>query len=263
MNATCKIRDVMEKPYNTAMLYGVAALDLLAEEIYLLDAATLSIIHANRAAIEHTGYNAAELLWRNILDLKPDSSVQRLQEELLLLRDRSTSRRDYRLAQLRKDGSVYDTEESLHVFDNSDRAVLMLVVNDVTEHRQADQMMLGEWEHTAAILDAVGDPVIATDTSGIVTRLNRAAANLLGIPVCDAVGASLEKLTCFEYPRSRDRLENVIEMCLKDNKEIRLDLLTFSNHIDSRERMVNLSLAPIFSGEGKTLGCVLTLRNVV
>ena len=263
MNATCKIHDVMEKPYNTAMRHGVEALDLLTEEIYLLDAATFSIIHANKVAIEHTGYNTAELLWKSILDLKPDSSAEQFKAELLLLSDRSISQRYYSLAQLRKDGSTYDTEESLHVFDYSDRAVLMLVVNEVTERRQADDMMFGEWEHTNAILDAVGDPVIATDTSGIITRLNRAAANLIGIPVCDAVGASLDKLIHFEYPRSRDPLENVVELCLKDDKEIRLDLLTFSSLNDPRERMVNLSLTPIFSGKRKALGCVLTLRNVI
>lgn len=262
MNATCKIHDVMEKPYNTAMRYSVVALDLLPEEVYLLDSATFSIIHANRAAIKNTGYNAAELLWRNVFEIKPRASCERLKEELVLLSNRDITRRDYSLSQLRKDGTTYDTEESLHVFDNSDRAVLMLMIRDITERRQADEMMLSEWEQATAILDAVADPVIATDADGMIIRLNQAATKLIGLPVCDAVGAPLDTLIRFTYPRARETLGDVVEMCLKDSKEIRLDLLTFSTRNDSRERMVNLSLAPVFSGEDNAVSCVLTLRNV-
>ncbi|MDX1250670.1 MAG: PAS domain-containing protein [Gammaproteobacteria bacterium] len=185
-----------------------------------------------------------------------------MKEELLSLRDRNICRRDYSLMQMRKDGSTYDTEESLHVLDHGDRAVLMLVVNDVTERRQADEMMLGGWEHATAILDSVGDPVIATDTGGVIVRLNQAAANLIDIPVFDAVGAPLDKLIHFRYPRTGESLQGVVGMCLRNGQQTQHDLLTFSTGNNQTERMVNLTLAPVSCGEGSVLGCVVTFRDI-
>lgn len=262
MNATFKICDTMDSPYNPAARYSVAALDLLDDEVFLLDASTFSIVHANRAAIENTGYSAAELLWRNIFDIKPGASGERLKDELLSLREQNTYRRDYSLMQMRKDGSIYDTEESLHVLDHGDRAVIMLVVNDVTERRQADEMMLGGWEHATAILDSVGDPVIATDAGGVIVRVNHAAAELVGIPVFDAVGTALDELIRFRYPRTGEALQDMVGTCLRNGKQTQLDLLTFSTFNDKTERMVNLSLAPVSCGGGNVLGCVVTFRDI-
>jgi diguanylate cyclase (GGDEF)-like protein/PAS domain S-box-containing protein len=65
-----------------------------------------------------------------------------------------------------------------------------IILLDITERKRAEEAL----RFQAALLDAVGQAVIATDPSGVVIYWNRAAEDTYGWPAADAVGCKVVDL---------------------------------------------------------------------
>ncbi|MEE4010935.1 EAL domain-containing protein [Roseibium sp. FZY0029] len=107
-------------------------------EIYILDASTFQIEHANRCALTNLGYTLEELKSQKIgdIDLVYDPSTVRRHVALLLRghRDSLSAESVHR----RKDGSEYPVDLRVQILRDQDRDLLVAIANDVSERVQRE-----------------------------------------------------------------------------------------------------------------------------
>lgn len=112
------------------------------------------------------------------------------------------------------------------------------------------------------ILASIGDAVIASDTGGRVTFLNRVAEQLTGWPVANARGRPLADVFRIVHETSRRPLENPAAQAIQTGL-----IVGVANHPilisrDGTERPIDHSAAPIRDDSGAVSGAVLVFRDI-
>lgn len=133
---------------------------------------------------------------------------------------------------------------------------------DSAARRAAEKEVLREREHALVTLRSIGDAVIATDTEGLVTRMNAVAEQLTGWPQDEALGRSLEEVFNIIDAGTREKSVNPVARVLDTGKIVGLGNHTVLIARDGREYQVADSAAPILGQDGATLGVVLVFRDV-
>ena len=110
-------------------------------------------------------------------------------------------------------------------------------------------------------LSSIGDAVIATDRSGIITFMNPVAERLTGWQHAEALGKSLG--TVFQTANHGDRaLESPVTRALREGVVTRLAQQATLVHREGREYLIEDTAAPIRDEAGQTFGVILTFRDV-
>jgi PAS domain S-box-containing protein len=113
-----------------------------------------------------------------------------------------------------------------------------------------------------AVLNSIGDAVIATDAQGRVTFLNPVARNLTGWESNEAVGESLTDVFRIVTEDTHEPIENPVERVLRDDDVVGLANQTILIAKDGMERPIDDSGAPIKEKGGATTGVVLVFRDI-
>jgi len=117
-------------------------------------------------------------------------------------------------------------------------------------------------ESLAVTLHSIGDAVLATDTAGRITRMNRVAEKLTGWPFEEARGRPIAEVFRIVNEETREPGRIPVDDVLASG-EIR----ELANHTaliarDGTERAIADSAAPICNREGRITGVVLVFRDV-
>src|SRR6185295_1370475 len=110
-------------------------------------------------------------------------------------------------------------------------------------------------------LRAIGDAVIATDPTGVVTFMNPAAERLTSRREDHAVGRRLDEIFQVVDEQTQAPLRNPIELALEGGNVVRLHrgaVLT----TDAGERPIDGLASPIVDERVRLLGAVLVFRDV-
>jgi PAS domain S-box-containing protein len=111
-------------------------------------------------------------------------------------------------------------------------------------------------------MSSIPEGVIATDAAGRVTFVNQAAAQLLQVAPAVVQGASLQSV--FEAAtdaKDREPVANLINSILRGASRIDIAASLASPPDSDREAVMELSGAPIRSGDGTMCGAVVTFRD--
>lgn len=111
-------------------------------------------------------------------------------------------------------------------------------------------------------LASIGDAVLATDTRGCVTYLNRVAESLTGWTLKDAAGRPLDEVFRIVNEKTRLPVENPVTRALREGVTVGLANHTVLISRDGTERPIDDSAAPIKDDAGRVSGCVLVFRDV-
>src|SRR5262249_28895866 len=106
--------------------------------MWVFDVETLRFVAVNDAAVRHYGYSRAEFGSLTIADIRPKEDVSQLREHLEH-RDPPGAVTEWR--HRKKDGSIIHVEVQAHDFDFEDRSVRLVLANDVTERRRAQEAL--------------------------------------------------------------------------------------------------------------------------
>lgn len=117
-------------------------------------------------------------------------------------------------------------------------------------------------ETLAATLASIGDGVIATDTAGRVTLLNRVAEELTGSSLAEASGRPLVDVFRIVNEDTRAEVGNPALRALKEGMIVGLANHTVLLSKRGEERPIDDSAAPIRDRQGKTFGAVLVFRDI-
>ncbi len=113
-----------------------------------------------------------------------------------------------------------------------------------------------------ASLVSIGDAVIATDSAGRVTFMNRVAQDLTGWADADAKGVSLEEVFRIVNEDTHQPVENPALRVSKEGHVVGLANHTVLIAKDGTERPIDDSAAPIRDERGRVIGCVLIFRDI-
>jgi PAS domain S-box-containing protein len=136
------------------------------------------------------------------------------------------------------------------------------LVLDVTGRKQAEDALAAEKERLAVTLRSIGDGVIATDTEGRVSIINKHAEDLTGWRQGDALGQPLPTVFSVVHQRTRQTYRNPVSQVLAAGEIVDLPDQSILVSRNGTERMIAASAAPIRDQESKIIGSVLVFRDI-
>ncbi|WP_298821075.1 PAS domain S-box protein [Chloroflexus sp.] len=177
-------RDVTAQVESAAHLARYELLSQHARDIVLfVRASDGKILEANRAAEIAYGYSRAELCARAIHDLRAPETRANVYEQMA---QANTQGILFETWHLRRDGSKFPVEVSSTGADIEGERVLLSVIRDISERRQAQ----AEIEQLRVALNATAQAIVITDLNGVIEWVNPAFTTLTGYTAAEAVGQS-------------------------------------------------------------------------
>jgi PAS domain S-box-containing protein len=133
---------------------------------------------------------------------------------------------------------------------------------DITERKKAEEELYRTREWLRVTLSSIGDAVITTDTSGMVTFLNPVAEALTGWQVDMASGQPVQSVFRIVNEETRAPGENIVARVLNEGVIVNLANHTALITRDGREIPIEDSAAPIEDSAGNIIGVVLVFHDV-
>lgn len=112
-----------------------------------------------------------------------------------------------------------------------------------------------------AMLDFVGDAVLATDTNAHVTYMNRAAEALTGFSRQEAVGRPLEDIFKVIDVTTRAIRANVAQRVLETGRPVALHNDAYLKTRDGREMAIEDAATPLHNAKGQVVGAVIKFHD--
>ncbi len=171
---------------------------------------------------------------------------------------------EYEVEKVRNDGTPIPCIMSATPFRSPDGELIGIVEDfkDITERKQAEEILAAERERLAVTLLSIGDGVITTDREGRVVLMNRVAQELTGWTLEESIGKPLDTVFHIINEITRERCENPVEKVLHSGGIVGLANHTALIAKDGTERVIADSGAPIREKESKIIGVVLVFRDV-
>jgi PAS domain S-box-containing protein len=157
--------------------------------MWVFDNLTLQFLQVNDAALGHYGYERLEFLQMSASDLHPPEEVPKMTASF---RDsNSGERHPAQWRHRKKDGSMIDVEMLLHTIEYSGQAASLVVAQDITERKKAEE---GK-QKFFTLVEYSRDFIAVADLQDNVEYINPAGRAMLGI----AEGESLKGTHSLDY----------------------------------------------------------------
>jgi PAS domain S-box-containing protein len=149
------------------------------------------ILEANRAALSAYGYSHEELLARTVYDLRADEAPAQALDQMIAAETRGLL---FETIHRRKDGSTFPVEVSSQGAVIDDSRMLISVVRDVTERKQAEQILRDVQERLRTLAEATFEGICISEEA-IIRDCNDQFARMLGYERNELLGRPIAELT--------------------------------------------------------------------
>lgn len=136
---------------------------------WVFDLESCQFLEVNNAAINHYGYSREEFLTMNIMDLRSPEDTESLQEALETIKTRESNTAEGR--HWLKDGTIIDVHLSWHNLDYDNRSAVLVVAQDITESKRANEE-LRQAKEAAEIANKAKSEFLANMSHEIRTPMN-------------------------------------------------------------------------------------------
>lgn len=160
------------------------------------------------------------------------------------------------------DGTPFDVEISLNLFQSSDQKLIQAMVRNITERKLFEKKIQESNEELTITLKSIGDAVIVADYEGLITYLNPVAESLTGWNLTNAIGQPLNQVFNIINAVTKKPAENPFFKVIDSGKIVGLANHTILLSKDGREYQIADSAAPLLDSEDKIRGAVLVFRDV-
>ncbi|MBN2263606.1 MAG: PAS domain-containing protein, partial [Prolixibacteraceae bacterium] len=126
----------------------------------------------------------------------------------------------------------------------------------------AQNETLASREELSITLMSIGDGVIATDTSGNITRMNPVAELLTGFTVEEAKGKHLEKVFHIINSETGEPVDCPFKKVIQTGETVDLSNHTLLISRNGKQYHIADSAAPIINKEGQIIGVILVFSDV-
>ncbi len=215
----------------------------------------------NKGAEELYGYSQKEAVGQVTHDLlKTIHSEPRIQIEAKLQERKFW---EGELKHRTSDGREVIVSARLQLVRGADGVERVLETNrDITDRMQAEQEIYRQREWLRVTLTSIGDAVIATDASGLVTFINPVAETLTARQSEEAVGLPVQKVFRIINEQTREPAVDIVGQVLREGSIVALANHTALVAPDGREISIEDSAAPIKDSDGNISGAVLVFHDV-
>lgn len=177
--------------------------------MWVYDTETLAFLMVNDAAVEHYGYSREEFRNMTIKDIRPQEAPPSLFDNLA--KNHSELEKSAGWKHRKKDGILIDVEITSHALQLEDKAARLVLVNDVTKRRKAEEYI----RYQANLLEHVSDAIIGTDMNSTITSWNPAAEAIYGLQAEQVIGRTIRDVLKTEYNNNMTR-EQVVQQFLEE-----------------------------------------------
>jgi diguanylate cyclase (GGDEF)-like protein/PAS domain S-box-containing protein len=224
--------------------------------IYVCDLETNRVLFANRLAREQLRVQEGQFCCEQVQDFVHVCGCR--SNELLLSNPDQVIHTDWYNPNVER---WY--ERHLQVVDlDGGRLGRLEITFDVTKQIHVASNGFHQGAYARLILESIGDAVIATDNSGIVTMMNPPAERLTGWDSASAVGKELTEVFYIINTQTRKAVENPIAKVLTTGAVVGLANHTSLISRDGVEYQIADSAAPVKDADGNIHGAILVFRDV-
>jgi len=140
---------------------------------------------------------------------------------------------------------------------------------DISERKRRDEALLrlsselaDQHELMRVTMRSIGDAVITTDASGLISWLNPVAERITGWLASEAVGQPLLQVFHIVNEDTREPAPDPVKACMAEGRIVGLANQTLLISRDNSEYGIQDSAAPILNAQGEMLGAVLVFHDV-
>ncbi len=162
----------------------------------------------------------------------------------------------------KKNGDTFLGSVCSEMFEINGEACVISTTRDITEERQATNLLAAERERLSVTLRSIGDAVITTDRNGCIALMNPIAEELTGWKEAEAKDKPLMEVFRIVNERTRESCPNPVDKVIYSGQVVALSNHTILIAKDGREYCIADSGAPILNKKGKIVGVVLVFRDV-
>jgi two-component system, sensor histidine kinase PdtaS len=149
-----------------------------------------------------------------------------------------------------------------YIIKNSGEYVLKSSIEMGLELFQAHKKLQQSEEHLSITFQSIGDAVVATDTQGLITRMNPKAEELTGWKISEAQGLEFNKIFCIYNSITKLSVENPLDKVLQTGEVVGLANHTVLISKSGSEYQISDSAAPIRDSEGIVRGVIIVFSDV-
>lgn len=143
-----------------------------------------------------------------------------------------------------------------------ERSLVQGYAIDITERKQAEQILFSEKNKFQVTLESIMDGVITVDNQQLITYINPNAIRLSGFGFDDAIGQPVDEIIKILNPKSGDVPDNIIQNCLQQGKINTFNDNMFLYHRDGYVTTVKQVVAPMYNHSRGIMGAVVVLHDV-
>jgi len=238
---------------NQAQLQAI--LDNVLDSIIMIDASG-TIVSTNAAVGKMFGYQAEELLSKNIRMLMPEPNRNNHDGYLARYQSTGTSKAigvGRELEGLTRLGEVFPMELTITELSLGGQRMFVGLIRDISERRQAEAMR----DRFAAVVDSSDDAIISKSLDGIVTAWNRGAEKLFGYSASEVVG---QPMLCL-LPPERIAEESETLSCIGRGQSVE-HFETVRVCKDGTKIDVSVTISPIRDRNGVVIGASKIARDI-
>ncbi len=251
---------MQELKVNADYLRGI--LDYAPMPIYLKETGGLTYLLVNRMGAEVAGISPEKVIGRNDFELLPREMAEmfRKQDELVLS---SAAPQTFLTAFVIEGKKNYFLTNKFPLHDeNGEIYAIGGVCMDITERKQAEELLAQEEERLSVTLRNIGDGVISTDTEGRVVLVNAVAEKLTGWKQEEAQGRLLEEVMPIVSASDEKPIPSPVKAIIERDMIMNLPKEVVLVSRDGKRRFIEDSCAPIHDRESRIIGVVVVFRDV-
>ncbi len=233
--------------------------DSAAEFIFVIDPQG-RIISANRYVYQHSGYDAGEVIGRNIKEFFSEESRNICDCNFPVLRERGYNRADIEF--VCKDGRVLQMEcSATAVPDEHGKFTTFLIIQrDVTERKQAETALANSERRFRTIFDSSYQFIGLLEPDGTLVNANQTALDLGGLGKEEVIGHPFWDTHWWRYSTEvQNRLKAAVMMA-SQGKSVGYeeDVLGADNAI----RTIEFTLNPVKNQRGEVVFIIPEGRDI-
>ncbi|HMA85326.1 MAG TPA: PAS domain S-box protein [Desulfosalsimonadaceae bacterium] len=229
------------------------------DAIFILDG-NARILDFNPAATTLTGHSHKALTGMSLADLSEDLDLNTYRHNFNHKPDGFSYMNEIRIR--RAEDKPLEAECGHTIVHINGRKLMHTVARDITDRKQAENLLAAEKERLDTTLYSIGDGVITTDTSGRVTLINRVAENLTGWRQSAAWGRHLSEVFQVVAETTRAPCKDPVGKVLETDAITALADHTILISRSGLEFSISDSGAPIIDRNGRTIGVVIVFRDI-
>ena len=224
--------------------------DHATDAFYLSDDQS-RIIDVNEAACQMLGYSREELVGKHPREFDvglDEASIAQVTQRVL-----AGQTVTFETRHRRRDGTVFPVEIRGRGFEQQGRHLLLALVRDISERKQAEERKA----KLAAIVESSDDAIISKDLDGIIATWNTGAQRIFGYTAQEVIGQSI---TILVPPDRVDEARGILERIRRGERVDHFE--TVRRRKDGTLLDISLTASPIIDERGNVVGASKVARDI-